>query len=132
MIERTLGIGRWIVEFYFAPEGYDADVILDRLFDFGAPASTMRQAMELMDSDQLNTGFAFSNPYDRVGLVAVGPTTDGKEFIDTLTHEIHHVAVAIADSLGIDLESETPAYISGDSARELAGIICELGCRKCN
>ena len=67
----------------------------------------------------------------RKALVVIGPTSSGKEFVDTLTHEIHHVAVAIAKSLGVDLEGETPAYLSGDSARELAGIVCELGCDQC-
>lgn len=131
MTERTLVIGRWVAEFYFAEDGYDVDVLLDRMYDFGASASTMRQAMELMESGALNTGFTFSNPYDRVAIVAIGPTTDGEEFINTLTHEIHHLAVAIAASLGIDLESETPAYVAGDSAMALAETICELGCRHC-
>lgn len=131
MIQNTLHIGRWLVEFYFAEEGYDPDVLLDRLYDFGAGAKIMRQAMELMENGGMNTGFTFSNPYERVAIVAIGPTTSGAEFQDTLIHEIHHLAVAIAASLGIDLESETPAYLAGDSARELADVICKLGCGHC-
>ena len=131
MIERIVNIGRWLVEFYFAEDGYDSDALLDRMYDFGASAKVMRQAMSLMESEDKNTGFTFSNPYERVAIVAVGPTTDGEEFINTLTHEIHHLAVAIAASLGIDLESETPAYVAGDSAMALAETICELGCRHC-
>lgn len=99
---------------------------------FGAGAPVMRQAMGLMESGKVNTGFTFSNPYEHVALVAIGPTSNGEEFQDTLIHEIHHLAVAIASELGIDLESETPAYIAGDSARALAGVVCELGCSKCN
>ena len=131
MIERIVNIGRWLVEFYYAEDGYDADASLDRMYDFGASAKVMRQAMSLMESEDKNTGFTFSNPYERVAIVAVGPTTSGAEFQDTLVHEIHHLAVAIAASLGIDLESETPAYVAGDSARELADVICRLGCNSC-
>lgn len=131
MIERTINIGRWLVEFYFATDGYDMDVLLDRLYDFGAGVSIMRQAMDLMETGGPNTGFTFSNPYERVAIVAIGPTTSGDEFVNTMVHEIHHLAVAIASSLGIDLESESPAYLAGDSARELADVICELGCRHC-
>lgn len=131
MESRSINIGRWLVEFYFATDGYDSDVLLDRLYDFGAGASIMRRAMELMDSGGMNTGFTFSNPYDRVAVVAIGPTTSGAEFIDTMTHEIHHLAVAIAANLGVDLESETPAYLAGDSIRELADVICKLGCGHC-
>lgn len=130
MEQRNLRIGRWAVEFYFGE--YDLDTLLDRLYDLGAGASVMRQAMELIDSDNPNTGFTFSNPYDKVALVAVGPTTGGEEFIDSLVHEIHHLAVAIAAELGIDLESETPAYLAGDSARALASTICRMGCDRCN
>lgn len=132
MIRRDLMIGRWSVEFYFAESEYDSDMLLDRLFDLAAPVSVMKDAMALMDADSMNTGFTFVNPYDRCALVAIGPTTDGSEFINTLTHEIHHVAVAIADSVGVDLEGETPAYIAGDSARDLAEVICKFGCKSCN
>lgn len=132
MIQRTLKIGRWDVEFYFCPDGYDMDALDDRLYDFGAPASIMREAWELMEKGDMNTGFTFSNPLQMRALVAIGPTTGGDEFIDTLVHELHHLAVAIAKELGIDLESESPAYIAGDSARSLASLICQLGCRRCN
>lgn len=131
MEQRNLKIGRWKVEFYFAVEGYDADVLLDRMFDFGAGAHSMRQAMELMESDKLNTGFTFSNPLERVAIIAIGPTSSAEEFLNTMTHEIHHLAVAIASSLGVDLESETPAYLAGDSAMALAELICSLGCSHC-
>ena len=48
----------------------------------------------------------------------------------SFVHEVHHLAVAIADSLGYDLESEAHAYIAGDAALALAKTICELGCSR--
>lgn len=131
MKKRELYIGRWSVEFYFAEEDYDIDMLLDRLYDFGAPASVMRQAMDLMESDKDNTGFTFTNPYEHCALIAIGPSSDGSEFVNTLVHEVHHLAVAIASELGVDLEGETPAYIAGDSALALAETICEMGCKHC-
>lgn len=131
MIRRVLGIGRWIVEFYFAPDGFDIDTILDRMFDFGAPVSKMRQALDLMESGESNSGFTYTNPYERLGIVAIGPTTSGSEFQDTFVHEVKHLATEIAASIGVDLRGETPAYIAGDSARELADIVCHLGCDRC-
>lgn len=130
MKKRELYIGRWSVEFYFAEDGYDMDTLLDRLYDFGAPASIMRQAMELMESDKDNTGFTFTNPYEHCALIAIGPASDGSEFVNTLVHEVHHLAVAIASELGVDLDGETPAYISGDAAKALATTICNLGCSR--
>ena len=91
----------------------------------------MKNAGELMSKGEYNTGFTYTNPWNRRAVVVIGPTTSGAEFTDTLTHEIHHLAVAIASELGIDLESETPAYLAGDSARALAEVVCELGCEHC-
>lgn len=132
MKRNELYVGRWYVEFYFATEGYDVDTLLDRLYDFAAPYSVLKQSMELMESGNMNTGFTFCNPYDKRILVAIGPSDSGSEFLNTLVHEIHHVAVAIAEGVGVDLESEIPAYIAGDSAFALAKVICEFGCDGCN
>ena len=132
MIKRELNIGRWHVEFFFCPDGYDEDVLLDCLYDFGASGKIMREVMSLMETREPNMGFTFSNPVEHLAIVAIGPTSSGAEFQDTLVHEVHHLAVAIASELGIDLESESPAYIAGDSARALADVVCELGCRVCH
>lgn len=131
MEERELQIGRWHVEFYFAQDEYDIDTLIDRLFDFGASAKLMKQALELMSSGRMNTGFTFTNEEEYVALIAIGPTEDGKEFINTLVHEVHHLAVAIAENLGLELEGEGPAYLSGDSAMALADLICRMGCTCC-
>lgn len=131
MIRRDLWIGRWLVEFYFAPEGYEPEVLLDRMYVYGAPSEKMRRALELMESGRPNTGFTFSNGYERYALVAIGPTTGGEEFQDSLVHELQHLAVAIATSLGVDLHGETPAYVAGDAMRELAHVVCALGCGRC-
>lgn len=132
MIRKVLHIGSWDAEFYFAPDGYDIDIILSRLYDFGADAKILKKALAMMEAGELNKGMTFANPLDHIALVLVGPTSNGEEFIDSLVHEVHHLAVFIATELGIDLESETPAYISGDSARDLARVICKLGCSHCS
>ena len=131
MFHRVLLIWKWVVDFVFATERYDVDGILSCLYDAGAPRWAMDDAEELMSSGDFNTGFTYANPGNRRAVVVIGPTTSGAEFTNTLTHEIHHLAVAIASELGIDLESETPAYLAGDSARALAEVVCELGCEHC-
>jgi len=131
MFHRVLLIWKWVVDFVFATERYDVDGILSCLYDAGAPRWAMDDAEELMSSGDFNTGFTYANPGNRRAVVVIGPTTSGAEFVNTFSHEIHHLAVAIASELGIDLESETPAYLAGDSARALAEVVCELGCEHC-
>lgn len=128
MIKRSLRIGRWNVYFLFCPDGYDEEAILDLLYDLDASDYILVSVAKKMKAKRPNEGFTFSNLKERKALVVIGPTTSGKEFQNTLVHEIHHLAVAVADSLGVDLEGETPAYIAGDSAMSLADIICRLGC----
>ena len=131
MIRRSLRIGRWRVDFLFADGRYDIGEVLDAVEDAGADGEFAGMAKDLMVGCDYDCGFTFSNPSKKRAVVYVGPTSSGEEFVDTFTHELHHLAVAIASDLGIDLESESPAYLAGDSARELADVVCELGCRHC-
>jgi hypothetical protein len=129
MIHRVLGIGRWSIDFLFATKRYDIEGVLACLYDAYAPDDVMDEAEELMLSCEYNCGFTYTNRLRRKAVVLIGPTTSGEEFIDSFVHEVRHLADAIADSLGVPLDSELPAYVSGDAARALAEIVCELGCR---
>ena len=131
MVRRVLKIGRWVVDFLFAVNGYDVDGCIACLRDAGAPRWAVDRAVDLMNGCSRDCGFTFSNPESHRAVVLIGPTSSGGEFLDTMVHEIHHLAVAIANELGIDLESETPAYLAGDTMREFADVVCRLGCREC-
>lgn len=128
---RVLKIGRWVVDFLFQPGGYDIDGVLGVLYDAGATKEVINQAEDLMRLCEENCGFTFANRYLRRAVVLIGPTSSGAEFLDTFTHEIRHLADSIAKSIGYDLDAEGPAYMTGDTVRELAEIVCKLGCDKC-
>ena len=132
MKRRFLKIGRWRVDFLFCTKKYEKRKILSLLSFMDATDEVLDLTSDIIDSDIKNTGFTYCNPMRYRALVVIGPVSSGKEFIDTLVHEVHHLAVAIADNLGIDLDSETPAYIAGDAARDLAETICRLGCDRCH
>ena len=112
----------------FARDEYDIDEVLSLMDECGATPSLCDRAERLMTSGKVNTGFTFSDSDAYRAIVVVGPSSSGEQFINTLSHEIHHLAVAIASSLGVDLEGETPAYITGDTTMELLKTICEFGC----
>ena len=132
MIHRVLRLGEWVIDFLFAKLDYDDEGVLACLYEIDADEYVIRAASKIMDSEKMNCGFTFANPDLKRALVVVGPASSSKEFLNTTVHEIHHLAVAIADSLGYDLEGETPAYLAGDSALALAETICELGCPRCS
>lgn len=131
MIRRNLRIGRWLVYFFFVTERYDIDTIMSYLETFDCPPEDMARAENIMKQGKLNKAFTYTNPYLRRAIMVIGPTSSGAEFQDSLSHEIRHLADKIALSIGIRLDAEEPAYMTGDTVRELAAVVCELGCDRC-
>ena len=113
----------------FCIDEYDIDRIKEIMKETGAPNDVIDDAVRLMMSEKPNTEFTYTDDKRMVAIVTIGPASSRDEFIDTFVHEIHHLAVAIASNLGIDLDSEGPAYLSGDLARSMAEYICNIGCR---
>lgn len=132
MIERRLKIGNWKVRFLFAKDFGDVEKIARVLEFAGAADDTVAYTVDFLDREDWNCGFTFSNQEKKQAVVYIGPSDSGEEFINTVSHELYHLAVAIADSLGIDLSGETPAYIVGDSIQSIVDIVCRLGCPCCN
>lgn len=130
MIHRVLRLRNWVVDFLFAVKEYDIEGVLSCLYDAGAPKNILNRAEDLMSECEYNCGFTYSNPRKKRSVVFIGPTTSGEEFLNTFVHELRHLADSIADSLGVELDSEPPAYLSGDTAMELADVVCRLGCKK--
>lgn len=128
MITRGLQIGRWKVEFFFAADSPDDEMVLDALYAIDADLDVMMRANRIMESGRLNRGFTYYNIDLRRAVVYIGPTSSGRQFQNTLVHEIRHLADGIAKSLGVSLDAEQPAYASGDTMMALADVVCRLGC----
>lgn len=124
-------VGHWEVYFFFALKGYDEEAILDLLYDLDAPDDIMLHAMRKMKKGIPNEGFTFTNGYRKVAAVVIGPTTSGAEFQNSFMHELRHLIDSIAFDSGIHLYGEPVAYLTGDTAMELADVVCKLGCKDC-
>ena len=119
------------MDFLFAEDGYDVEGVLSVLYEIEAPMSKMRRAYRMMKRSEMNRGFTYANMESKRALVMVGPTTSGEQFLNTFSHEIHHLAVFIAQSLGFALDGEDPAYLDGDTTMALAEVVCRMGCEHC-
>jgi len=128
MMHREIRIGCWKVDFLFVEAAYDEEEVLTFMYDNEASYDRMLDAKDIMKDNRPNTGFTYSDPEYHYALVVVGPTTSGEEFIDTLTHELLHLATEVAVSKGDTAGSETAAYTLGDTARDLSDAICLMGC----
>ena len=132
MIHRVLKIGSWVVDVLIAEEDYDVEGVLSCMYDIDASYHWMMRANEIMESGEMNKAFTYSNLERKRSVVVIGPTSSGKEFQDSIVHELLHLAVHIISMEDYDVEGEAPAYLAGDGARALADVICEMGCPNCN
>ena len=121
-----------MVDFLFAVEEYDEEGVLSCLYEIDAPYDVMARANRIMESRRMNRGFTFGNPERRRAVVVVGPTTSGKQFQNTFSHEIDHLSDIIAGALGIKEEREGTSYLTGDTTMALADVVCKLGCAHCH
>lgn len=133
LIHRILNIGRWRVDFFFATDNdFDYTSVMDCLEDMVAPDWVLEESWFKMREGAINEGFSWPDPRKMRSCIFIGPTTSGSEFINTFTHELRHLADDIATFLGIDLRGEDIAYMTGDTARDLADVVCRLGCTNCH
>lgn len=131
LIHRDINIGRWRCDFFFADGNFDGGSVMECLEDMYATDDILQRCWETMTSGAFNEGFTYSRSDSMRSCIFIGPTTNGAQFLDTLVHEIRHLADDIASYLGISLRGERVAYLSGDAAYDLADVICRLGCTNC-
>ena len=101
----------------FVNVDYDRyDIVESALTDILAPASVINAIYNEIGYCY-DSGFTYSNPDYRSSVVGINKATSKEELLDTVIHEIDHVQSDICDYYGIDLNSETAAYLIGDLAR---------------
>ena len=106
--------------------------IYDALLWAEAPDSIISNVSKNVYAGKLNEGFTFSEPSLRRTVFATGETTTGPEMLNTIVHEIVHIAQHISEEDGIDPLSEEMAYLCGDITSTVSDIVCELSCPHCN
>lgn len=132
MIARKVHIRHWTIQFLFSFDQHDMERILDALVWADAPESIIQNVSENVRAGRLNEGFTYSEPSLRRTVFASGKTTTGPEMLNTIVHEIVHIAQHIAIEDGIDPYSEDMAYLCGDIASTVSDIVCTLSCPHCN
>lgn len=73
-----------------------------------------------------NSGFCYSNIKERSTVIAIGKTDSAKQFLNSLFHEVGHLAIHIADFNNIKGE-ESFCYLLGT----LGGIFSEALLKSC-
>lgn len=127
-VGQTIYLGPWTVDFLFCDMEYDAEMILLAMYDIDADEESIDDVLDLISSCSFNCGLTAVNSVIRKAVVVIGPSTSNAEFLNTFCHELYHLGEKLATSHGYDAEGEAPAYTAGESARQLADIVCAFAC----
>lgn len=88
----------WRVTCYFAVTHYEVEEIMQRLIEVGCEGDNLQTAYDNLCSDSLNTGLCYSGNGESV--LVISCASSPAQFLNSLVHELHHMASHIASALG--------------------------------
>ncbi len=105
----------WFIKIF-----YNVDLIwfvLDELEAMGASNKFQKEAIKNLCIE--DNGLIYSDIKHRCSIIALTPASSTSEFQNTLDHEKSHLAVHIAKSLNIDINSEEFNYLFGEIGEKM-------------
>lgn len=121
--------GGWLVTAYYAVTHYEVDEILHTLAEAGADDNSLDRAYENLSSGNLNTGLCYSGNGESV--LVISCASSPAQFLNSLVHELHHLASHIASALGYDQKGEETCYIAGETAEKIYKVASKFLCEHC-
>lgn len=107
----------WYITVFYAVHGYFVEDIMEYLYELGINSETANSAFDLLNSDKLNTGLTFAK--NNKAVCVIGMADNASQYMNSIVHEIMHLAVFISRSEGIPLDSEEACYIGGEIAQKM-------------
>lgn len=120
----------WDVTCYYAVTHYEVEDILRAMRDAGAKDKSLERAYENLSDGEMNTGLCYSGNHRSVLVISVA--SSGKQFANSIFHEVHHLATQIAETIGYDLNGEEVCYLAGNIAENMYPIIGHYLCECCH
>lgn len=109
----------WTVECFVCPGIREKLRINELLEDFGAPSKIIRRVIEKLNTGAKNEGFTYSAVGKRCSVVFISETTDARQSMNTIVHEVRHLTDDIATAENIQMTGEKVAYLSGEIAEKM-------------
>lgn len=132
MIRQTIYLERahgWKVTAFYAVTHYEVEEIMAKLIDAGCKGEHLQAAYENLSSGNLNTGLCYSG--DGESVLVISCATSHAQFLNSLVHELHHMASHIASALGYDQKGEEVCYIGGETAEQMYPVAKKFLCEHC-
>ena len=133
MIRVDVHIPKWEynVRCFFAVTEYWVDEIMKELFYLQIDGKNAKRAYDNLTSGQLDTGLCFANPQEREAVIVVAKASSAAEFVNSVSHENHHLASYVAKQFDLDPTGEGVAYFAGELLKEQFPYIKHLMCDCC-
>ena len=119
----------WKITCCYAVTHYEVEEILQTMERAGADDESLERAYENLSSGNLNTGLCYSG--DGESVLVISCASSPAQFLNSLVHEIHHLASHIASALGYNQKGEDACYIAGETAGRMYKVVNKFLCEHC-
>ena len=123
---------RWEVYVSYDTTPRDAEEIIANMYRLGCSKEGLIKTYEQLSSGIYNNGFTYTNRALKRSVVSLGRASSFAQFLNSFTHELHHLATHIATAYGLDLSGEEVCYLTGYIAQKMYPVLlhyisnCEL------
>ena len=113
MIKDSFNIYNWNIIVLYECTCNDIDYIIETLKDINCPNKFIKEALNNLETCNLNIGLTYSNLGLKSSVIIINKTSSFAELINTIAHEYYHLICHISKSLEIE-DEEKLAHLNGD------------------
>ena len=113
MIIDSFYIYNWKVTILYECSCEDIDFIIETLKQTHCPNKFIKEAINNLETCDLNIGLTYSNISLKSSVIIVNKTSSFSQLINTISHEYFHLICHLSKALDITDEEEL-AYLNGD------------------
>ena len=113
MIIDKFNVLNWTVQVLYECTCEDIDFIIETLKEIKCPNKFIKEALNNLESCNLNIGLTYSNITLESSVIVINKTSSFSQLINTVSHEYYHLICHISRALDIE-DEEKLAYLNGD------------------
>lgn len=119
MIRQSFHLDRfdWTITIFYAVHGYYVEDILDELKRIGIRGKKLAKAEENLTAGEVNSGLTYVNNGEAV--CVIGIASSAAQYMDSIVHEVMHLAKFIGKAEGLDPYGEEVCYMGGEIGRKM-------------
>ena len=114
---------QWGIYVYYDTTPYDTEELLGKLRSLGCSENGVLRTRKQLLRGGYNNGFTYSNRALKQSVVSLGRASKFSQFLNSFSHELHHLSTHIAQAYGIPLDGEDVCYLSGSIAQKMYPIL---------